>query len=157
MAVFQGFLLYTDDGRSDFGRLCDLTSYYTNVPLFHTGNSLTMKRLYPSSADIPSLTQSQLALKIARHSPCSACDSCTGLRPPADVEVVLDDAIASSSLGDLEQYGSDDDNAITDYLELCTCGHGVQEHVSEIGTEEFNRRAKVAVRLDEILHVSLNI
>jgi histone acetyltransferase len=119
-----------------------------------------MKRLYPSSADIPSLTQPQLALKIARHSPCSACDSCTGLRPPADVEVVLDEAIASSSLGNLEQYGSDDDNAITHHLELCTCGHGVQEHgadVSEIGTEEFNRRARVAVRLDEILHVSLDI
>jgi histone acetyltransferase len=118
-----------------------------------------MKLLYPSSADIPSLTQSQLALKIARHSPCSACDSCTGLRPPADVEVVLDEAIASSSLGNLEQYGSDDENAITDYLELCTCGHAAQEHGAdvEIGTEEFNRRGRVAVRLDEILHVSLDI
>ena len=115
-----------------------------------------MKLLYPASAEIPSLTDSQLALKVARHSFCSACDSCTGLRPPAEVEVVLDEAKSVSPLGNLEQYGSDDDYVVTDYLDTCVCGHGVEEHganVSEIGTEEFKRRGRVAVRLDEILHV----
>jgi histone acetyltransferase len=115
-----------------------------------------MKLLYPASAEIPSLTDSQLALKVARHLPCSTCDSCTGLRPPAEIEVVLNEAKVESPLGNLEQYGSDDDYVVTNYLDTCVCGHGVEEHgadVSEIGTEEFKRRGRVAVRLDEILHV----
>ena len=119
-----------------------------------------MKLLYPASDEIPRLSSSQLALKIARHSPCSACDSCTGLRPPPDVEVVLDETKTESSLGNLEQYGSDDDDMVTDYMDTCACGHGVQEHgadVSETGTGEFKRRGRVAVRLDELLHVNLTL
>jgi hypothetical protein len=45
-------------------------------------------------------------------------------------------------------------------MDTCTCGHDVQEHgadVSEIGTEEFKRRGRVAVRLDELLHVNLTL
>ena len=118
-----------------------------------------MKLLYPASHEFPRLTDSQLALKIARHSLCSECDDCTGLRPPPDVEIILDGSKAGS-LGNLEQYGSDDDDTITDYLETCTCGHGVLEHgadISEIGTMEFKRRGRVAVRIDEILQVRFGI
>ena len=123
-------------------------------------NSINMKLLYPASHHIPRLSDSQLALKIARHSPCSECDTCEGLRPPPGVEVIPDVAKAESPLGNLEQYGSDDDDMVTDYLETCACGHGVQDHgadVSEIGTEEFRRRGRVAVRIDENLQVRFNI
>ena len=39
----------------------------------------------------------------------------------------------------------------------CGCGHGVTAHgadMSAIGNEEFARRGRVAVRLDELLEVS---
>ena len=117
-----------------------------------------MKLLYPASHDIPRLNDPHLALKIARHSPCSECDTCKGLKPPLDVEVILDTAKSGSSLGSLEQYGSDDDDTVTSYLEICACGHSVLEHgadVSEIGTDEFRRRGRVAVRIDELLQVRL--
>ena len=54
---------------------------------------------------------------------------------------------------------SDDDGELaSDYLDRCACGHGVMEHganISSIGHEEFVRRGRVAVRLDELLEVSL--
>lgn len=115
-----------------------------------------MKLLYPISEQVSKLSDSQLALKIARHSPCSICDTCIGLRPPVDVEVLLDEAKAETSLGNLEQYGSDDDDSASEYLRDCVCGHEATDHgadVSEIGTDEFKRRGRVAFRLDEILQV----
>ncbi|KAG2055785.1 hypothetical protein BDR06DRAFT_953620 [Suillus hirtellus] len=95
-----------------------------------------------------------LALRIARHSSCAACDSCPGLRPPASVEVVLDDDIHQKSLlGDLTQYGSDEEDGPA-YLETCICGHDVADHGSQLaalGREEFSRRARLAIRIDELL------
>ncbi|KAF9010548.1 hypothetical protein BDQ17DRAFT_929179 [Cyathus striatus] len=82
-----------------------------------------MKFLYPAS-HIPSrLDDSLLALKIARHSDCSICTACHGLHPPTGVDVRLDEQFGESSLGDLEQYGSDDDDGLpASYLETCACG-----------------------------------
>jgi histone acetyltransferase len=118
---------------------------------------LLMKVSYPASNLQSKLSDSQLALKIARHSPCSICD-CGGLNPPHDVQVVLDDVTNESSLDVLGQYGSDDEETQhLPYLETCACSHGVLQHnaeESDIGRAEFLRRSRVAIRLDELLQVS---
>ncbi|TFK73902.1 hypothetical protein BDN72DRAFT_760836, partial [Pluteus cervinus] len=115
---------------------------------------MSVQLAYPASHLYSQLTQQQLALKIARHSPCMTCGSCSGLRPPPGVEVIFDDVLNQPSLGDLSQYGSDDDDASPVYLEMCTCGHSVQEHGADwivLGPAEFARRGRVAVGLDELL------
>ncbi|PPQ89713.1 hypothetical protein CVT25_014114 [Psilocybe cyanescens] len=105
----------------------------------------------------PPPDSSLLALKIARHSPCSRCPTCPGLHPPSGIDVVVDGQ-SDSSLGDLGQYGSDDeDDPPSSYLSSCACGHGVNEHNAdekELGRVEFSRRARVAIRLDELLQDS---
>ena len=103
-----------------------------------------MKALYPVSHNIPSLSDEALALKIARHSPCSICTSeiCAGLRPPPIVQLVPD--------SDEDYDGSES------YLSSCSCGHDASDHgadLSAIGRGEFERRGRVAVRIDELLQV----
>jgi hypothetical protein len=106
----------------------------------------TMKALYPTSHNIPALSDAALALKIARHSPCSICTSeiCPGLRPPPIVQLVPD---------------SDDDyDGSESYLSSCACGHDVTDHgadLSVISRNEFERRGRIAVRIDQLLQVSL--
>lgn len=116
-----------------------------------------MKLTYPP-VFVP-FSNAALAFKIARHTPCSACDTCHGLRPPPDIQVVLsDDAGRKSSLGLLDQYGSDEDDE-PPYICTCTCGHEVADHgadVAVIGRDEFSRRARLAIRLDETLQASLH-
>ena len=117
-----------------------------------------MKVAYPYSHIFDDLDSSLLALKIARHSPCSVCGFCVGLHPPPRVDVVLD-GHSDSVLGDLGQYGSDDDDEeVSSYLQICACGHSVKEHnanETNMGKAEFTRRARVAIRLDEFLQVSI--
>ncbi|KAI0812557.1 hypothetical protein BC629DRAFT_1671417 [Irpex lacteus] len=101
-----------------------------------------MKALYPTSHEIPKLPEPALALKIARHSPCSICTAeiCPGLRPPPIVQLVLD--------SDEDYDGSES------YLSSCGCGHDATDHGADLGEierTEFNRRGRVAVRLDELL------
>ena len=101
-----------------------------------------MRVLYPAEDDIPSLSEEQLSLKIARHSPCSLC-SCSGLRPPVGVEVSPDDSLLS-------------DQMELAYLSECQCGHNVPSHgadVAVLGRPEYQRRGRVAVRIDELLQV----
>lgn len=112
----------------------------------------TMKVLYPASHDIPSRSQQLLAIKIARHSSCSSCSSCSGLRPPPDVEVAPDSETQPSSSPTDAQGNS----GTEPYLLLCSCTHDVAAHgadLSLVGAEEFARRGRVAVRLDELLEV----
>ncbi|KAG9316293.1 hypothetical protein JVU11DRAFT_2323 [Chiua virens] len=57
----------------------------------------------------------------------------------------------------VEQYGSDEDDEPA-YLCTCVCGHEVADHganESDIGRDEFLRRSRLAVRLDEMLQASL--
>lgn len=118
----------------------------------------TMKAAYPAANQQNRLNDSQLALKIARHSPCSTCNTCAGLHPVPSVDVVLDELPTESSLGDLGQYGSDDEDTAVPYLQACACGHDVYQHgadESDIGPSEFARRSRVAIRLDELLQVSV--
>jgi histone acetyltransferase len=117
-----------------------------------------MKAAYPAANQQNRLNDSQLALKIARHSRCSVCNTCVGLRPATNVDVVLDELPTESSLGDLGQYGSDDEDAAVPYLQTCACGHDVLQHgadESDIGPAEFSRRSRVAIRLDELLQASV--
>ncbi|KAH9892539.1 hypothetical protein C8Q73DRAFT_698473 [Cubamyces lactineus] len=109
-----------------------------------------MKVLYPTSHNIPSLPDSHLALKIARHSRCSICPTCPGLHPPPGWRVYGDVADGNDS-------DDDDEPPPTSFLNRCQCGHGVDAHgadVSVIGHDEFIRRGRVAVRIDELLEDS---
>lgn len=111
-----------------------------------------MKVLYPASHDIPCLPDSHLSLKISRHSRCSACSTCLGLHPPPGWRVFSDASDGSDS--------DDDGEPPSKYLDRCRCGHGVLHHgadMTSIGPEEFARRGRVAVRLDELLEVSIRI
>ena len=124
-------------------RIYSATLYPTSI------RSCSMKVLYPASHDIPSLPDSHLALKISRHSRCSACPTCSGLHPPPGWRVLSDAYDGSDS--------DDDGEPPTKYLDRCECGHGVMTHgadMSTIGHDEFTRRGRVAVRLDELLEVS---
>lgn len=113
-------------------------------PSSPTAPVVDMKALYPSSHEIPNLSEAALSLKIARHSPCSICTSelCPGLRPPPIFQLVLD--------------SEEDYDGSESYLSSCQCGHDVTEHgadLSVIDKGEFDRRGRVAVRLDELLQV----
>lgn len=117
-----------------------------------------MKALYPASNILDNLDHAHRALKIARHSPCSLCNSCSGLQPSLGIKPVLDESSLQSLFG-LDDYGSDDDDESQgqmSYLEFCQCGHDVKYHganEAEIGNDEFTRRARVAIRLDELIQV----
>lgn len=106
--------------------------------------------LYPTSFTLHNLSQKQLQLKVARHSQCDICQSaCDGLRPPSDVLLTLDS-------GDQQHFSNDDDDRDVHYLNVCTCGHSCSQHGADskvLGHSEFNRRALVAIRIDELLHV----
>ena len=120
-----------------------------------------MDYIYPVARKIENLSKTALAVKIARHSICRKCDPetpCQGLHPPPDVTVTLDTSSEEdSSLGNLDQYGSDDeDDKDSRYLRECECGHGLPEHGADenvLGIEEYNRLGRAAFRLDEILMV----
>ncbi|KAI0312750.1 hypothetical protein OF83DRAFT_1025088, partial [Amylostereum chailletii] len=110
-----------------------------------------MKLFYPTSNDLDKLPPELTALKIARHSPCAVCSDCHGLHPSSDLELVRDDRKTENSLTGLDEYGSDDEDEITDYLQLCGCGHASSDHGANeavIERDEYVRRATVAIRLE---------
>ena len=118
--------------------------------------SLPMNVLYPAGFNTKSLPKAAIALKIARHSRCLHCSSCPGLRPSSDVLLSLDSDFPEDSLGDLAQYGSDDEDRQSRYLNICVCGHDTREHGADkhrLGEAEYARRARVAIRIDELLSV----
>lgn len=117
------------------------------------------KLLYPAAHDLAALSDAHIALKIARHTRCNACQICSGLHPSLEDTVVLDNSTDNDvAMFDLTGYGSEDDegSGATEYMSHCACGHGVREHsssASELGENEYMRRARVAIRLDELLQV----
>jgi histone acetyltransferase len=98
---------------------------------------------YPSCRELSQLSDEALAVKIARHSPCSLCD-CTGLKPPLGVKVNLKDEEEEPS------------TTVLPFLDICTCTHGITEHGNppDLDHREQIRRGKVAIRLDELLTVT---
>jgi hypothetical protein len=109
-----------------------------------------VKVAYPVSNDRDQLSSSLLALKIARHSPCTLC-SCTGLHPSPGITVVSDDTDVYDEADD-----DDDDSSPQSYLESCECGHDVRAHNAnekQLDRGEWIRRSNVGIRIDEILQV----
>lgn len=117
-----------------------------------------MKVFYPASNSLDALSDNLIALKIARHTPCELCDTCTGLHPGRNVHVLRDGQPPENSLTDLAQYGSDEEESGTTYLRLCGCGHSPQQHganAAELGEVEYTRRANLALHIDQHLEVRL--
>ena len=118
-----------------------------------------MRILYPASNTPHALSDHLIALKIARHTPCSLCLQCSGLHPADDLEIVRDDHPPENSLTDLDQYGSDEEENGVTYLSQCACGHDPQQHGAdseELDKEEYMRRANLALRIEQHLEVRLS-
>ncbi|KAI0048276.1 hypothetical protein FA95DRAFT_1460781, partial [Auriscalpium vulgare] len=116
-----------------------------------------MKVLYPASNNRAKLSDDQISLKISRYIHCSLCTDCTGLHPSSSLELVRDDRETDNYLTDLAGYGSDDDDGPVDYLQLCDCGHEPRQHganEAELDHDEFERRVRVALSLDEHLEAT---
>ena len=116
----------------------------------------TMSALYPAHFLLDNLSHTACSLKIARNSPCLLCTSCPGLRPPPGTDIQLDTNESDPSIG-LVQYVDEDDRDKR-YLDTCVCGHDVSAHDADeasLGRDEFVRRTRVAVRMDELRSVSV--
>jgi hypothetical protein len=112
-----------------------------------------MQVLYPAANSVDQLDESKLSIKIARHSACGDCTSCPGLRPPLGLGVVRDGDDVERMIS---SFIDSEDEDSTQYLDICSCGHGITSHGANkdvLGSEEFARRGRAAVRLDELLQV----
>ncbi|KAH9176728.1 hypothetical protein EDB89DRAFT_1845728 [Lactarius sanguifluus] len=108
-----------------------------------------MRVLYPASNTLDALSDDLIALKIARHIPCSQCTRCSGLHPGSDIQLVRDSHPSENSLTDLKI------TTVT-YLSRCGCSHSPQQHgadEAELDKEEYTRRANLALRIDQHLEV----
>ena len=117
-----------------------------------------MRALYPASNTFDALSDDLIALKIARHTRCDLCDDCPGLHPGPHVHIHRDGQPPENSLTDLAQYGSDEEDNGVSYLRLCGCGHSPRQHganAAALGEEEYTRRARLALRIDQYLEVRL--
>jgi histone acetyltransferase len=89
-----------------------------------------MSSTLPESLDelfpqLATMTETDKVLKLARHMACDHCLDCQGWRPSFLLEF------------------SQDTN--------CLCGHDADQHVDH--KQDFIRRLKVALRIDELLEV----
>ncbi|KAF8331074.1 uncharacterized protein EI90DRAFT_2920645 [Cantharellus anzutake] len=109
--------------------------------------------LYPSAVEeANSISYNAKRAKIARHSPCSASGcTCLGLHPPPGWQAMADDSEDVGIVLDMAEFSEE----LTDegHLKICDCGHSFEDHGCDdsIDLEEFNRRARAAVRIDELL------
>jgi hypothetical protein len=114
--------------------------------------------LYPPSVPRDGVfTFDERSAKIARHSRCSACD-CLGWHPPEGCNVVIADGSqdAQAALDEAEDWTEATDEG---FWKICACGDTIEDHGNtlDIGTIEVERRARVAIRIDEILEVCVGI
>lgn len=133
----------------------NIADLFLSITCYESDHEMSYQ--YPASHDTSLLSEHALALKIARHSQCSICDDCSGFHPPRDVTVIADDEDGQSALDRLIGIASDEDGSSHNYLQVCECGHDCKAHgadVEVLGKEEYRRRGRVAIRLDELLLVS---
>ncbi|SPO26237.1 Histone acetyltransferase [Ustilago trichophora] len=119
-----------------------------------------MPLLYPSGArSLHRLSPFQRLIKVARHTPSTSANgadsdsqSCLGFKP-SEYEEVIEDPISRGSRHDSRHLDEDKLKAEWNAVTCDTCGRNVEEHaaLSDADDEEATRRAKVAVRLDELL------
>lgn len=91
---------------------------------------INMDSILPESLDelfpqLATMTENDKLLKLARHMPCDQCHDCQGWRPNFSLEFAKDTS--------------------------CLCGHDADQHVDQ--KQDFIRRLKVAMRIDELLEV----
>lgn len=121
-------------------------------------------RYYPSNAaELGELSLVQQKLKLARHSACGVshysstssrhhdppCD-CSGYKPAEGVKVKALPVRKSGSSHQDGQIG----------WPTCRCGHDQESHGLlglDVDSDEFKRRVKVALRMDELLEDSNNL
>ncbi|CAE6445753.1 unnamed protein product [Rhizoctonia solani] len=113
--------------------------------------ALPLTFLYPPASQPGDFTFDARSIKIARHSNCSECD-CTGFHPPEGCAVVINNGSveAQAALDEAEESMEVTEEG---YWRMCACGDGIEDHGNggDLGQEEIQRRARVAIRIDEIL------
>ncbi|CBQ72364.1 Histone acetyltransferase [Sporisorium reilianum SRZ2] len=120
-----------------------------------------MPLLYPSGArTLHRLSPFQRLIKIARHTPASSASnavdsdasSCLGFKP-SEYEDIAEDPVSRGSRHDSRQVDDVKLKSGWDAVKCDTCGRSIEEHaaLTDADDEEATRRAKVAVRLDELL------
>ncbi len=125
---------------------------------------------YPAAVpDISVLSNRIQSFKLARWLKCrtEGCD-CSGLRPPPNVKVVLEDEVGEGNEDEEEDDEMDDGedvkgkkSVVEKLWEICgSCGHGwasaSEEHgghllPEEVDTAERDRRRRVIGRVEELL------
>ncbi|KAL5631679.1 hypothetical protein ACGC1H_007257 [Rhizoctonia solani] len=113
--------------------------------------ALPLTFLYPPASQPGDFTFDARAIKIARHSNCSECE-CTGFHPPEGCAVVINNGSVEAQAA-LDEAEESTEVTEEGYWRMCACGDGIEDHGIgvDVGPEEIQRRAKVAIRIDEIL------
>lgn len=118
--------------------------------------ALPLTFLYPPAIQPGGFSFDARSVKIARHSNCSACD-CPGWHPPEGCAVVISDGSVEAQLAMDE---AEESTEVTEegFWRMCACGDGIEDHGNgvDVGPDEIERRARVAIRIDEILDVSIS-
>ena len=120
-----------------------------------------MPLLYPSGArTLHRLSPFQRVIKVARHTPSSSASngadsdapSCPGFKP-SEYEEIVEDPVSRGFRHDSRQADDVKLKASWDAITCDACGRSIEEHaaLADADDEEATRRAKVAVRLDELL------
>ncbi|KAF8739651.1 MFS general substrate transporter, partial [Rhizoctonia solani] len=115
------------------------------------GMALPLTFLYPPASQPGDFTFDARSIKIARHSNCSECD-CTGFHPPEGCAVVINNGSAEAQAA-LDEAEESLEVTEEGYWRMCACGDGIEDHGNgaDLGQDEIQRRARVAIRIDEIL------
>ncbi|KDN44416.1 hypothetical protein RSAG8_05463, partial [Rhizoctonia solani AG-8 WAC10335] len=113
--------------------------------------ALPLTFLYPPASQPGDFTFDARSVKIARHSNCSECE-CTGLHPPEGCAVVINNGSVEAQAA-LDEAEESTEVTEEGYWRMCACGDGIEDHGNgaDVAPEEIQRRARVAIRIDELL------